>query len=91
MLIKLLAAYLAAVNLAAFVLYAVDKRRARLNMWRIPEATLLLLPFLGGSLGGFLGMRVFHHKTKHPKFYILLPALLILHLALLMWAARALA
>ncbi len=64
-----LAAYIAAVNLLAFALYAVDKRRARLHRWRIRESTLLILAVLGGSLGALLGMHLLHHKTKHPKFY----------------------
>lgn len=64
-----LAVYIAAVNLLAFALYAVDKRRARLHMWRIRESTLLLAAVLGGSLGALLGMHLLHHKTKHNKFY----------------------
>ena len=78
----LLAVYLLAVNLAAFVLYGADKRRAKQDAWRIPEKTLFLLPLLGGSVGGILGMRMFHHKTKHWYFRYGLPALLIGQLAL---------
>ena len=76
-----LAVYIAAVNLLAFALYAVDKRRARLRMWRIRESTLLLAAALGGSLGALLGMHLLHHKTKHPKFYLLVPTLFLLHAA----------
>lgn len=82
MLTKLLAAYLAAVNLAAFALFALDKRRARRHMWRIPEATLILVSAIGGSLGGLLGMHLLHHKTKHAKFYITVPTLLVLQAAI---------
>ena len=78
----LLAVYLLAVNLAAFVLYGADKRRAKQGTWRIPEKTLLCVAALGGSLGGLLGMYLCHHKTKHPQFYITLPILVVLHVGL---------
>ena len=70
------------VNIAALAAYGIDKRKAQKGRWRIPESTLLLLAFLGGALGASLGMRVFHHKTKHWKFKILVPLFLALHLAL---------
>ena len=73
------------VNIVAFAAYGIDKRKAQKNKWRIPESTLLLLAFIGGSLGALLGMRVFHHKTKHWKFKILVPLFLVLHLALAVW------
>ena len=60
-----LAVYLAVINLATFIVYGADKRRARKGKWRVPERTLFLLPLLGGSVGALLGMRVFHHKTRH--------------------------
>ncbi len=72
-------------NLIAFAAYGIDKRKARMDKWRIPELTLLLLAFLGGSIGALLGMRVFHHKTKHWKFKILVPLFLILQVALAVW------
>ena len=75
--------YLLAVNLAAFVLYGADKRRAKQGTWRIPEKTLFLLPLLGGSVGGILGMRVFHHKTRKTKFRLGVPAALLLWVLLL--------
>ena len=85
------AAYLAIVNLAAFLLFGIDKRRARRkaghpDLRRIPERTLLLLAALGGSLGALLGMRVWHHKTRHRTFCWGIPFLLALQLAIL-WAA----
>lgn len=79
---------LAAVNLLAFVLYGVDKLKAKKGAWRIPEATLLLVAFLGGSLGALLGMEVFRHKTKHAKFRILVPLFLILHIALAVYMVK---
>lgn len=69
-------------NLLDFFLMWLDKRRAKKHRWRVAERTLLLVAALGGSLGGLLGMYAFHHKTKHPKFYITMPILLVLHLAL---------
>ena len=73
---------LAAVNLFAFLLYGVDKAKAKKGAWRIPEATLLLAAALGGSLGALLGMELFCHKTKHLKFRVLVPLCLIVHIAL---------
>jgi uncharacterized membrane protein YsdA (DUF1294 family) len=73
---------LAAVNLFAFLLYGVDKAKAKKGAWRIPEATLLLAAALGGSLGALLGMELFRHKTKHLKFRVLVPLCLIVHIAL---------
>ena len=80
--IKILLAYLALVNLLTFVLYGVDKRKAQKGAWRVPEKTLLLLPLLGGSVGGILGMQTFRHKTKHWYFKFGLPVMLVLQLAL---------
>ena len=77
----LAALYLAIVNLVAFILMGVDKRRAKKDRWRISEGTLFLFPVLGGSLGGILGMKLFHHKTKHWYFRFGFPALLLIQLA----------
>ena len=62
--------YLAVLSLLAFILYGIDKKKAKRGVWRIPESPLLLLGFLGGSVGGLLGMSVFRHKTKHGYFYL---------------------
>lgn len=72
------AALLILVNAAAFLLFGADKWKARHSRWRIPESTLLLLAALGGSIGALLGMKIFHHKTRKPKFYLGIPAILIL-------------
>ncbi len=69
------------VNLLTFVLYGVDKLRAKQADRRIPERTLLLLPYLGGSVGALLGMWIFRHKTKHLKFRILVPLSLLVQIA----------
>ena len=75
--------YLSLINAAALVLMFLDKQFAKKKMWRIPEAVLLGVAFLGGSLGELLGMTLFHHKTRKLKFYILVPLFLALHLFLL--------
>lgn len=82
---QLLGLYLLLINLIGFVLMGVDKRRAKRNQWRISEKSLFLPPLLGGTAGAILGMRVFHHKTKHWYFRYGLPALLVLQLALAGW------
>ncbi len=73
---KILLIYLLAVNLAAFLLYGMDKQRAIKKQWRISEKTLLGIAFCGGSIGALAGMHVFRHKTKHWKFKILVPLFL---------------
>lgn len=80
-----LTAYLLAVNIAAFAVFGVDKRRAKKRQWRVPEKTLFLLALLGGSLGAVCGMCAFHHKTQHWYFRYGLPAILFAHLALLLY------
>ncbi len=73
---------LLAVNLAAFLLYGLDKWKARHDRRRIRERTLLLLAVFGGSVGSWLGMRLFRHKTRHWYFRWGIPAILLLQLAL---------
>ena len=70
--------YLFAVNIAAFALFGADKRKARRNAWRISEKALFLSAVLGGSLGALIGMRLFHHKTKHWYFVIGIPTIFVL-------------
>ena len=72
--------YLFAVNIAAFALFGADKRKARRGDWRISEKALFLSAVLGGSLGALIGMRLFHHKTKHWYFVIGIPAILVLQI-----------
>ena len=81
--------WLLLINLITFFTFGVDKWKARRKehkpeIRRIPERTLFLCAILGGSLGAFLGMRVWHHKTKHRSFQIGIPAILILQLILLL-------
>ena len=67
--------YLLLINAIAFLLMLADKRKARKNRWRIPERTLIGSAVLGGSIGAFLGMHLFRHKTRHPKFALGIPAI----------------
>lgn len=85
---KFLLLYLAIINIISFAMYGIDKVKAKLNKWRIPEVTLLGVAFVGGSLGAMLGMQVFRHKTKHMKFMILVPVFLVLHIVAIILIIR---
>lgn len=77
--------YLLLVNAAAFVLMLVDKYKAKRNLWRIPEATLMMSAAIGGSAGALLGMYTFRHKTRHPKFTIGIPVILTVQILAGIW------
>lgn len=77
--------YLFIVNLWAFALMGIDKRRAKKDLWRVKETALFLPVLLGGGVGGILGIKVFHHKTKHWYFRFGFPAILILEIAGIFW------
>ena len=81
MLMKYLLIYLLLINLTGFFAMFLDKQKAKKGKWRIPEKTLFLFAFLGGSLGTTLGMHSFHHKTKHWYFKFGMPLILILQIA----------
>lgn len=72
-------------SLIAFVLYASDKRKAKKKRWRTPEAVLLGVGFLGGTVGALLGMKICHHKTKHWYFWAVNLLALVLHVALFVY------
>lgn len=74
--------YLVVINLATFFTYGIDKWKAKRSKWRVRETALLGLAVLGGSIGAWLGMRVWHHKTQHKKFKYGVPLILIIHIAL---------
>ncbi len=78
-----LACYLLAINAVTFIVYGIDKYKAKKAKWRISEATLLLLAVLGGSIGAWIGMKVWHHKTMHKKFKYGIPAILLIQIALM--------
>lgn len=73
-------------NVAVFLLYGLDKRKAKKGAWRIPEATLLTTAALFGGLGALLGMQVLRHKTKHTRFRILVPLFLLVQAGIIVWA-----
>jgi uncharacterized membrane protein YsdA (DUF1294 family) len=70
--------YLALINLITFVVYGIDKLKAKNGKWRIPESTLLLLAVVGGSIGAWCGMKTWHHKTLHKKFRYGIPLIMAL-------------
>lgn len=74
--------YLLIVNALGFLLMHVDKYKAKKKLWRIPEATLLGVAVIGGSIGSLAGMYTARHKTRHPQFYIGIPVILVIQLAL---------
>lgn len=80
---QVLTAYLVLVNAAALALMLADKKKARRGAWRIPEATLLGIAVLGGSIGAIIGMYLFRHKTRHLKFSLGLPLILAVQIGLL--------
>lgn len=84
---KLVLICLLLINAAGLLVMLADKKKARKNLWRIPEATLLTVAALGGSIGVLAGMYLFHHKTRKPKFFIGVPLILTVQLiaALLLW------
>ena len=74
--------FLLAINIATFLLYGIDKYKAKKNQWRISEATLLTMAAIGGSIGAWTGMRLWHHKTMHKKFKYGIPVIIIMQVAL---------
>ena len=80
---KIIIIYLVAINVATFFTYGIDKLKAKKNLWRVRETSLLLLAVLGGSIGALLGMKIWHHKTMHKKFKYGLPAILIAQIAVI--------
>ena len=72
--------YLLIANVATFIIYGIDKLKAKEHWWRISEFTLLLLAIVGGSIGAWLGMKVWHHNTLHKKFKYGVPVILFLQI-----------
>ena len=90
--------YLAVINVVTFFMYGIDKwrstsgrllptgrKKAKNSKWRIRETALLGLAVLGGSIGAWLGIKVWHHKTQHKKFKYGVPAIIIVQLALIVY------
>ena len=81
--------YLTAVNITAFLLYGADKRKAVRHQWRVPERVLIGIALIGGSLGALAGMRIFRHKTKHPKFFIGVPLMIVIQAVIFFLVVKA--
>ena len=85
---ELLLYYFVCVNVLTFFVYGIDKWQARQGKWRISEATLLLFAVIGGSIGAWLGMRVWRHKTMHKKFKYGIPAILMIHIIIVGYLSK---
>ena len=79
--------YLILINVITFILFSLDKKRAKSRQWRIPESTLLFGWLLGGDVGGLIGMQIFKHKTKKMKFVIGMPIILVFNIMILKYFA----
>ena len=82
---KIVIIHLVIINVVTFFMYGIDKWKAKKSKWRIREAALLGLAVLGGSIGAWSGMKVWHHKTLHKKFRFGVPAIIIVQLALIVY------
>jgi len=78
-------AYFITINVLGLVLFGIDKWKAKHDKWRISEATLLSVTAIGGSIGAWVGMKVWHHKTMHKKFKYGIPLVMVLQFALLLF------
>jgi len=86
---KVVLSYLLIINLLGFLITLIDKQRAIHKEWRIPEKTLIGISFFGGAIGMLLGMSSFRHKTKHKKFTIGVPFILLMHICLIILYFKA--
>ena len=80
--------YLIAINVITFLIYGIDKFKAKKGKWRIPESTLLLLAIIGGSIGAWFGIKVWHHKTLHKKFKYGIPLIVIIQIVIAIYIFR---
>ena len=83
--ITALIVYLSLINLIAFALCVYDKRAAIAHRRRIPEKTLFVVAIIGGAAGFWLGMLLVRHKTRQPRFFVVMPLLILIHASLLVW------
>lgn len=77
--------YLATINVVTFFMYGIDKVKAKRSKWRISEAALLWMAVIGGSIGAWMGIKIWHHKTMHKKFKYGVPAIIILQIAIIVY------
>ena len=83
--VALLLSCIIGVNVITFVVYGIDKLKAKKGKWRVPETTLLLLAIVGGSVGAWCGVKVWHHKTMHAKFKYGIPLIMAMQAGLLVY------
>lgn len=88
--VRLLLIYVLVVNVVTFLVYGIDKYKSRHGKWRIPESTLLAWAVVGGSVGAWCGMKIWHHKTLHRKFRYGVPVILVLQIVLATYLYRLL-
>ena len=86
---KTIITYLLLINFTTFLLFFIDKRKAVKKKWRIRESVLLVFSALGGSLGGFVAMELFRHKTKTPIFKFGMPIIIILQIAIAIYITKS--
>ncbi len=77
--------YIVIINILTFIVYGIDKLKAKKGKWRIPESTLLLLAIIGGSIGAWFGMKVWHHKTMHKEFKYGVPLIIIIQFSVFLY------
>ena len=82
----IVAVYLIIMNIVGIIVMGADKHKAKVHAWRIPEKTLFMVSILGGSAGTWAGMYIFRHKTKHWYFVIGMPLILIIQIAIGVYA-----
>ena len=80
--LAIISGILLTLNLITFIIYGIDKFKAKKAKWRISEATLILLAVIGGSIGAWLGLQVWRHKTQHKKFFIGIPVIMAVQMVL---------
>ncbi|MBD5494757.1 MAG: DUF1294 domain-containing protein [Lachnospiraceae bacterium] len=80
--ISYILSYLGVINFIGLIIMGIDKLKAKKRAWRVPESTLFVIAFIGGSLGTTIGMFLFRHKTKHWYFRYGMPAILIVQIAI---------
>lgn len=81
--LKIFLTYFFIINFLGFIIMLIDKQRAIHKEWRIPEKNLLGISILGGAIGMLLGMSSFRHKTKHKKFTLGIPFILLMQICLI--------
>ena len=82
---KIIIGYVIVINVITLLMYGIDKWKAKHSKWRIPEATLLIMAAVGGSIGAWMGIKLFHHKTLHKKFKYGVPGIFLIQLGIILF------